>query len=205
LRAPGRSATSWSRCWCTCPRWERVTGRLIAAIESCELLAAGDLDELAEAFLADEAEIVYPVGWVCPEWQVMDLDDPSSAVWVQLKEDTPAHDRRRITPPLRRWAGRRALDAAPERLDELLITAERLGPHDRGALLLGVLDAAAGLGETERRMLVGIGLETGIARVRRAALDVLAELDGAEAALTRARCDGDATVRRWKPRELSLP
>ena len=39
----------------------------------------------------------------------------------------------------------------------------------------------------------------GIARVRKATLERLCELDGPQAALRRARSDADRTVRGWRP------
>jgi hypothetical protein len=189
---------------CTCPRWDRVTGRLIADIESSGVVSDAELDELAETFLDDEVEIVYPLAWVSPEWLEIDLEHPGSGKALVVDEDTPARDRRRVAPPLRRWAAHRVLSFAPWRLEELLIVAPRLDPHARGALILGMLDAAARLSEGGCRKLVRLGLSTGMARVRRAALDVLCELDGVDAALARARSDGDASVRSWQPRELCL-
>jgi hypothetical protein len=58
-----------------------------------------------------------------------------------------------------------------------------LPPRHRDALLHGLLDAAASLAAGQRRQLVRRALRSGIARVRRAALDELCELDGPEAAL----------------------
>lgn len=185
---------------CTCRRWDRTTARLIAAIESAGVLSDGELDELAEAFAADEVEVVYPLAWVSPQWLEIDLDDPSSERVITIDEDTPARTTRRVAPPLRRWAARRLLGAGPERLDELVTSAGRLDPHGRGAVSLGLLDAAAVLGADERRRLVRIGLGTGMARVRRAALELVCELDGPDAALRRARSDPDAKVRAWRPR-----
>lgn len=49
------------------------------------------------------------------------------------------------------------------------------------------------------RQLVGRALCSGIARVRRAALDRLCEIDGPGAALRRAQSDADRTVRAWCP------
>lgn len=187
---------------CTCGRWDRVTGKLIAAIEDADLLDDGQLDELAEAFLADGVEVVYPVGWVSPEWIEIDLDEPGSRRTVRIDEDTPARSTRRIEPPLRRWAARRLLGGVPSRLSELLATAERLDPQARGALILGLLDASAALAGGERRRLMAVGLATGIARVRGAALEVMCELDGIDAALRRAGGDGDAKIRAWRPRAL---
>jgi hypothetical protein len=52
---------------------------------------------------------------------------------------------------------------------------------------------------SQRRQLARRALRSGIARVRRAALDRLCELDGPEAALRRAAADADRTVRAWRP------
>jgi hypothetical protein len=60
---------------CTCRRWGRVTGRLIAGVEDSALLDDTELDELAEVFLAHEQAISYPLAWVSPEWLEVDLDD----------------------------------------------------------------------------------------------------------------------------------
>lgn len=189
---------------CTCHRWDRATGRLIADIESSDAVSEPELDELAETFLDDEVEIVYPFAWVSPEWLEIDLRDPRKGKLLRIDEDTPAHDRRRVAPPLRRWAARRVLLAAPQRLDELLAVARRIDPQAQGALILGMLDAAPRLTEDGRRKLVRVGLATGMARVRCAALDLLGELDGVDAALARACSDRDARVRAWRPRKLSL-
>jgi hypothetical protein len=170
---------------CTCRRWRRVTDKLVAAIEADGLLTHTELDELAEAFLAVEVEIVYPLGWVPPQWLAV--------------EHTSARTQRRIAPPLRRWAASRALRADPDRLDELLTDRERLDPRGRGALILGLLDAGGVLGRDERRRLAQIGLDIGLARARRAALELVCELDGPDAALQRAQSDPDATVRAWRP------
>jgi len=62
---------------CTCRRWDRVTARLITALEHSELLDAADLDELAEVLLSDEHVIPYPLAWVSPEWLAVELHDAS--------------------------------------------------------------------------------------------------------------------------------
>ena len=49
---------------CTCHRWDRVTGKLIAAIEDSGLLTRAELDELAVPLLSDEAVAAYPLAWV---------------------------------------------------------------------------------------------------------------------------------------------
>ena len=140
------------------------------------------MDELAEAFLSDAVEVVYPLAWVQPEWLGIELEDPVGGRAYRVDADTPGRALRDVRPPLRRWAARRALAACPARLDELLAGAERLEPHGRAAAVLGLLDASAALGTDERRQLLRVGLATGQARVRRAALELLTELDGPDAA-----------------------
>ena len=110
-----------------------------------------------------------------------------------------ARDERRVEPPLRRWAAARALRNDPARLGDLLVCAGEMPPRHRDALLHGLLDAADGLEASQRRQLVGRALRSGIARVRKAALDRLCDLDGTGAALLRARSDPDRTVRAWRP------
>lgn len=51
---------------CTCRRWDRVTARLIAAIEESGLLCDVDLDELAGSLLSNECVISYPLTWLSP-------------------------------------------------------------------------------------------------------------------------------------------
>ena len=186
---------------CTCPRWDRATGRLIAAIERAGLLADDELDELAEAFLSDAVEVVYPLAWVQPEWLGIELEDP---VGGRAYRVDAGHARSRAA---RREAAAAPLGRSPSagRLpgsaDELLAGAERRQLHARAAAVLGLLDAAAAaLGTDERRQLLRVGLATGQARVRRAALELLTELDGPDAALRRAGSDSDATVRAARPR-----
>ena len=53
---------------CTCRRWDRVTAKLIAAIHDSGLLHNAELDELADAFLAQDHVISYPLAWASPQW-----------------------------------------------------------------------------------------------------------------------------------------
>jgi hypothetical protein len=183
---------------CTCQRWDRVTARLIAAIEDSGLLDDADLDELAESFLAHEHVISYPLAWVSPQWLEVDLSDGTSRTYT-VDEDTLAKHRLSFEPPLRRWGARRALRAAPARLDELLKDAGAFEPRHRDALIHGLLDAAEVLEESQRRRLMQCGLQMAQASVRRTALDRLCELDGSETALRRAHADTNASVRKWRP------
>lgn len=182
---------------CTCRRWDRVTSRLITAIENSGLLDSTGLDELAESFLSHEQVIAYPLAWVSSEWLEIDLDDGHS-VSRTIDEDTLAHHRVSVEPPLRRWAAVRALRSTPARLDELLRAAELFKPRDRDAVIHGLLDAADVLDAPCRRGLIDRGLSASGASVRRTALDRLCELDGPETARRRALNDPNATVRKWQ-------
>ena len=188
---------------CTNPRWDRVTGPLIAALEASGDLTDEDLAWLADTLVADAVVVEFPAAWVSPEWIEMDITPPGSTRRYQIDEHTPMTVTRRIAPPLRRWSARRVVTADPARYPDLLTLAERLKPHDRGALVLGLLDANRSLNADDRRQLMDIGLATGRARVRCAALELMTELDGVDAALHRARNDSDTKVRAWRPRALT--
>ncbi len=189
---------------CTSTRWDRVTGRLIAALETGGVLRDEELDELANALVVDALVVEFPATWLSPEWLEIDSSRPQSARRVPADERTPITLARRIAPPLRRWSTRRVLMTDPGRYAELLDLADRLDLDGRAGLLLGLLDARYSLATDDRRQLMQRALATGIARVRRAALDLMTELDGADAALARARSDRDTTVRGWRPPELTL-
>ena len=183
---------------CTCDRWGRVTAKLIAAIERSGILAGDSLDELAESFLSEEVVIEYPFLWACPRG--LDLATPEEGEpGFVVDEHTMAKARRRPEPPLRRWAAARALRGDPGRLDDLLASTGSLPPRHRDAALQGLLDAADALEEDDRRRLVRRGLRCSVGSVRRSALDRLCELDGPDAALRRARADGNRAVRAWRP------
>ncbi len=141
--------------------------------------------------------IEYPFLWACPRG--LDLGSSDEAADFVVDEDTMAETRRRPEAPLRRWAAARALRSDPGRLDDLLTLTGSLPPRHREAALHGLLDAADALEEGDRRRLVRRGLRCSIGSVRRSALDRLCELDGADAALRRARADANRAVRAWRP------
>src|SRR5262249_58486477 len=173
---------------CPCHRGDRVPAKLIAAIDDSGLLSSVELDELAESLLSDEVVAVFPLAWVSPEWLEFDTAEGTTRM-VKLSDGLGARDRRRLEPPLRRWAAARALRNDPGRLDGLLEGADGLPPRHCDALLHGLLDAAGSLAAGQRHPLVRRALRSGIARVRRAALDRLCELDRPEAALRPAAAD----------------
>jgi len=88
------------------------------------------------------------------------------------------------------------LAADPTRLGQLLDDAKLFEPRHRDAVH-GLLDSAHVLDEAQRRKLVARGLAGGRSGVRLAALDLLCELDGPDAARRRAGDDTNGTVRRW--------
>lgn len=183
---------------CTCRRWNRVSARLIAAVQDSGLLNDADLDELSDWFLSHEHVIAYPLAWVTPQWLEVDLSDGTSRSYT-VDEHTLGHHHPSFEPPLRRWAARRALHADPQRLEDLLISAGLFEPRHRDSLIHGLLDAADVLDAATRRRLIERGLQTAQAGVRRTALDRLCALDGPAQALRRARADSNAAVRKWRP------
>jgi hypothetical protein len=185
---------------CTCSRWDRVTAKLIVALEESDLLACGDLDSLAESFLTDEVIVECPVSWLRPDLVGLEFGDDAGDVMFTVAGEIPITERRRPEPPLRRWAAARALRADPGLLDALLDDAGSLPPAHRDAVLQGLLDSASGLAPPDRRRLVQRGLRAGTAAARRRALDVLGDLDGSDAARRRAQRDRNEHVRRWRPR-----
>ena len=153
---------------------------------------------------SNEVVVVFPLAWISAQWLELGTADGTTRT-VQVSDEAVARDERRVEPPLRRWAAARALRNDPARLEELLACADGMAPRHRDALLHGLLDAADGLDADQCRQMVGRALRSGIARVRRAALDRLCELDGPGAALRHARSDADRTVRAWRPRGTPTP
>jgi hypothetical protein len=179
---------------CTCRRWDRVTARLIGAVEQSGLLDDRDLDDLADSLLSHEHVISYPLAWVAPD-EIAIADETGHVHTVS--DDTLEHHRPNVEPPLRRWAARRVLAADPSRIGQLLDAAKQFEPRHRDAVIHGLLDAAAALDQRHQRTLLTRGLAGGQSGVRLAALALLCELDGPDAARRRARDDPNATVRKW--------
>lgn len=183
---------------CTCRRWDRVTAKLIAGIQDSKLLNNTELNELTDAFLAQDHVISYPLAWASPQWLEIDLHDRTGRTYT-VTEDTPAQHHVRPEPPLRRWAARRALHTRPQQLAELLSTAEQLEARHRDAAIHGLLDVVGVLDEPARRTLIDRGLRAAHGSVRIAALEHLSELDGPETARRLAVADPNAQVRKWRP------
>jgi hypothetical protein len=139
---------------CTCQRWQAVTAKLIAAIEGSGMLMAPDLDKLAESFLNEDVTVRYSLAWLNPEWLTPEWlkDLANETGMASVAEDATGSDRRRIEPPLRRWAASEALRKELQRLDELLATANAPPPqacrrHRGGATAaIGAAGVAVGSG-----------------------------------------------------------
>jgi hypothetical protein len=201
MRGPGRLSLV-ALLLCDCWRWRQITTKPIAAIEASGLLADGELDELADAFLAREQLICYPLAWVSSQWLEIELGTANSRT-VTVSQDTIAERRCWCAPPLRRWAARRARRVDPARLEQLLRDLQLLKSRHRDALIAGLLDSADRLDQAARRRLVSRGLRAAQASTRRAALDVLCELGGPEKALGRACADTNTAVGSWRPQAQS--
>src|SRR5258708_30129799 len=111
---------------------------------------------------------------------------------AKIADDATGTDHCAVAPPLRHWAASWALRESPQRLDELLSTANGLPPRHRDAMVRGLLDAAGSLDEPQRRQLVRRGLRSGQGPVRLAALEWLFELGGVGAAFRPPRSHHDA-------------
>lgn len=189
---------------CTCGRWRRATAELVRSAEERGLLGEADLDDLSEFFLTNGLSVLYPLAWASPQVMEIDLETWTRASRIVDRHELGEHHPR-VEPPLRRWAARRALRADPAQLDHLLARSDDFPPDHRDAIVQGLLDAADRLDDGRRRTLVRRGLAASRASVRRTALDRLCDLDGPDRALRRARTDGNATVRDWRPKDPQLP
>lgn len=121
--------------------------------------------------------------------------------------DDPADDAegwwssRPIPPQARRWAADRALRSGLRRVDEVAALAERLGSRAGAAVVHGLVDACPHLPAEA----LAIGLDWPNGAVRLAAVRLLAQHDGVEAAAERAGGDRNGLVRRWAERAVAAP
>jgi hypothetical protein len=77
---------------CTCRRWDRVTAKLIAAVEECGVLSGLDLDELAESLLSDEVVAVFPLAWISGQWLELGTTHGTTRT-VQVSDEAVARGR----------------------------------------------------------------------------------------------------------------
>jgi hypothetical protein len=182
---------------CTCHRWDRVTAKLIAAIEDSGVLSGPDLDELDESLLSDEVVAVFPLAWVSREWLEFGTGDGTTRT-VKVSDETIVRQTRRVEPPLRRRAAARTLRNDPGRLGGLLERAEVLPPRHRDVLLHGLLDAAdAWKGASAPNWWAG-GCAAVSPTFAGPRWTGFASSTGPPAALRRAASDADRTVWAWR-------
>ncbi len=184
---------------CTDRRWDRESGRLVAALVETGILGDDDIGELIECFLwSDRYRVTYPAGWVSAEWLEIDLGDAPDTRGprlVRIDPDSPVSMERPIAPPLRRWAAATDLRRDPGRLASLAGRALELDSRGGAAVMAGVLDAIEVLDDRTARRAIERGLGWPRGSVRIQALDLLAAFD-AELARSLAAVDPDAKVRR---------
>ena len=92
---------------CACGRWERVTAKLIAAIEQSALLADDELDELAESFVAHEETVVFPLTWISSE-----RVDAETGETTTVQKTTPGWCDERCNPGMPACGALRLTDCA---------------------------------------------------------------------------------------------
>lgn len=196
--APG--ALDTARLMLTDRRWDRLTGRLVRDLVATGLLGEDDLDALAVELLSGpvlehrldarqfSAEVV--VLLPAPDGQD-DADDEESV------SDLPDHVvlRRRIRPPLRRWAAARAAARLLAPPDQLLAWAQALPARDAAELVRGIVDELEGLPPHQREPLLQGALAWPSGAVRRSALQHLLDRGEADRVRELAAADDDAGVR----------
>jgi hypothetical protein len=132
----------------TDPRWKSVGNELMHAIVDLGIVAAGQLDEIAEAFVAAEDHLFWecPDEWFSSEFVVLvesgesdDTDNESDE--VPDHSDGPAMVRRTIPGGARRWATSRVVWIEPTSWDSLLaLGLRRLAERDCDAARARALD-----------------------------------------------------------------
>jgi hypothetical protein len=74
---------------CTSRRWDRVTAKLIAAIEECDVLSGPDLDKLTDSLLSEEVGVVFPLAWISGQWLEFDTADGTTRT-VEVSDEAVA-------------------------------------------------------------------------------------------------------------------
>jgi len=178
---------------CTDPRWRRVTGKLIRAIEASGLVTDEQLDALAHDFAMGDR-----YGWPVPEaW----LRDGTVRVdSLPRRGGTRARRvvvERSIEPPLRRWGAARAVRRDASAVTAVLDRAAQVPARAGDYLLLGLLDACDALDDKTGATLIDLGVGWTSGTVRLGALEQVAARDGWEAAVRIAATDPSEKVRQW--------
>lgn len=180
-----RDAARTAALLCTDHRWRNAALRLIVHIDATELVAASELDDLADACLSDH---VYP--WTLPRsW----LHDGTIDIPAGRHDDTVVVERL-IPPSLRRWAAARIARSDPGRSVAVIERVAEIDARSGDALITGLLDVCDSWPPAARAAMVELGCAWSNGNVRLAALRVLADVDPDEA-VRRAAADSSAKVR----------
>ena len=192
----------------TDPRWSGGVGNLMRRIEQSGMVGDGELDLLAEAFLAAGDALF----WEVPdEWfgdEIVVAIDEADQEFVEDEGDDderPTVARRAVHPPLRRWAAGRLVGGEPERWGEVYKRAGDLDARSAAATVSGLLDVIDGLSTAAQDFLIDEAVRWPQHSVRRQGIGLVAKRKGAEEAHALAAADPSAGVRAWAPSLLEPP
>jgi hypothetical protein len=188
---------------CTHRRFERCARTLMRDLAASALLDEGELGELADALLwEDRIAFAVPARWIASP---LPTGRRYRASGRRLVEQGSATARQTLPyqcrPPAaaRRWAATWLLRHDATQVEQILAWAGRFDTGAGGAVVSGVLDAAASLSSEQLAPAVRMALAWPTSSVRRRALDVMADTGRADEARALAAADGAADVRRWHP------
>ncbi len=174
-------------------RWRGGAGPLMRRIEQSGMVDDGELDLLAEAFLAAGDALF----WEVPdEWfgdEIVIALDGADQDFIEEAEDgddeRPTVSRREVFPPLRRWAAGRLVGPQPERWADVFKRAGDLDARAAAATVSGLLDVIDGLPTATQDFLIDKAVRWPNHSVRRQGIGLVAERKGPEAAHAIAAAD----------------
>jgi len=208
--APG--ALDTARLLLTDRRWDRLSSRLLHGLIRTGLLTEDDLDALALELLEGEW-LAYRVddmfsGGISVQLpgpdSVDERDDDASADDASADDasaddasadDGPLVARRRIPPPLRRWAASRAIRRALLSTSDVFELVDALPARAGGEAVRGMVDELESVPADEADVLLETALGWPAKAVRAAALNRLVERGDPERAARLAAVDADRSIR----------
>lgn len=188
-------------------RWRCGLRHLVDRIAGSGLLTGEQLDLLAMTFLAVDRCVYWqvPDEWFSEESVIIVVNDDGGGDTNDAEEElSPAVAAREVGPSLRRWAAARLLAGEPTSWPRLLARAEDLDSRHAAAVVAGMFDSIESMPSAAQALLVTKGATWPHQSVRRAALEFVAALDGADAAARLAHVDPNAKIRSWAA-TLDLP
>lgn len=151
-------------------RWRSGAGRLMRHIDESGLIPSGELDLLAQTFLAAGPQVYWeaPGAWFGGPAITIDLgpheddtddsDDSDGDLSPEdAADDGPVVVARQLRPPLRRWAAGRIVRAEPSAWGALIKRARDSDPTAGAAIMLGVLDGIDALTPAARASVAKLG------------------------------------------------